>query len=55
MGEVARQTVDLSAFPDLVVIYLGRRVSAWIGLKRLLGLDPQIKNSVNQVPDGLLL
>ena len=27
MGRVARQTVDLSAFPDLVVIYLGMRVN----------------------------
>jgi hypothetical protein len=55
MAKVARQTVDLSAFPDLVVIYLGMRVNAWVGLKRLLGLGPQIKNSVNQRPDGLLL
>ena len=55
MSKVARQTVDLSAFPDLVVIYLGMRVNAWRGLKRLLGLGPRIKNSVNQQPDGLLL
>jgi hypothetical protein len=33
MGKVARQTVDLSGFPDLVVIYLGMRVNAWAGLK----------------------
>ena len=46
MGKVTRQTVDLSAFPDLVVIYLGMRVNARTGLKRLLGLGPQIKNSV---------
>ena len=55
MTKVTRQTVDLSAFPDLVVIYLGIEVNAWIGLKRLFGLGPQIKNSVNQRPDGLLL
>ena len=55
MSKVARQTVDLSAFPDLVVIYLGMRVNAWAGLKTLLGLGPQIKESVNQKPDGLLL
>ncbi len=52
---VERQTVDLSAFPDLVVIYLGMRVNAWAGLKTLIGLGPQIKNSVDQKPDGLLL
>jgi hypothetical protein len=53
-SKVQRQTVDLSAFPDLVVIYLGMRVNAWTGLKTLLNLGPQIQNSVNQKPDGLL-
>jgi hypothetical protein len=37
---VHRQTVDLSSFPDLVVIYLGMRVNAWTGVKALLGLGP---------------
>jgi hypothetical protein len=55
MSNVSRQTVDLSAFPDLVVIYLGMRVNALTGIKTLLGLGPQIKESVNQKPDGLLL
>ena len=54
-SKVERQTVDLSAFPDLVVIYLGMRVKAWTGLKTLLGQGPQIKNSVDAKPDGLLL
>jgi hypothetical protein len=53
-SRVLRQTVDLSAFPDLVVIYLGMRVNAWIGFKTLFGFGPQIRNSVNQKPDGLL-
>jgi hypothetical protein len=55
MVKVARQTVDLSAFPDLVVIYLGMRVNAWTGLKTLFGLGPQINAAVDQRPDGLLL
>jgi hypothetical protein len=55
MKKVVRQTVDLSEFPDLVVIYLGMRVNALAGVKTLLGLGPQIKNSVKQRPDGLLL
>jgi hypothetical protein len=54
-NKVERQTVDLSAFPDLVVIYLGMRVNAWAGLKTLIGLGPQIRDSVDQKPDGLLL
>jgi fumigallin biosynthesis monooxygenase-like protein len=52
---VDRRTVDLSAFPDLVVIYLGMRVNALYGLKTLLGLGPRIKASHEAKPDGLLL
>jgi len=53
--KVQRQTVDLSAYPDLVVVYLGMRVNAWTGLKRVLGLGPQIRSAVDARPDGLLL
>lgn len=52
---VDRRTVDLSAYPDLVVIYLGMRVNALTGLKTLLGFGPQIARSVEAQPDGLLL
>lgn len=55
MAKVERQTVDLSAYPDLVVIYLGMRVNAWFGLKTLIGFGPRIKDAVAQKPDGLLL
>jgi len=51
---VDRKTVDLSQYPDLVVVYLGMRVNAWYGLKRLLGIGPQINSSVAARPDGLL-
>ncbi len=54
-SKVVRQTVDLAAFPDLVVIYLGMRVNAWMGVKTLLGIGPQITNAVDRKPDGLLL
>ncbi len=37
-----RRTVDLSAFPDLVVIYLGMRVNELKGLKTLLRFGPKI-------------
>jgi hypothetical protein len=52
---VQRQTVDLSSFPDLVVIYLGMRVNTWTGVKTLLGLGPQIEDAASKTPDGLLL
>ena len=52
---VERRTVDLSAYPDLVVIYLGMRVNALRGLKRIIGLGPQIESSWKAKPDGLLL
>jgi Domain of unknown function (DUF4188) len=50
-----RRTVDLSAFPDLVVIYLGMRVNKPRGLKTLLRFGPKIAKSVAEQPDGLLL
>jgi|SRR5215510_5884639 len=49
-----RITVDLSAHPDLVVIYLGMRVNALVGIRTLLGFGPKIANAVAGRPDGLL-
>ena len=51
----ARTTVDLSAYPDLVVIYLGMRVVEPRGLETLQTLGPQIEAAVAEGPDGLLL
>ena len=53
--QVNRRTVDLSAYPDLVVIYLGMRVNMLAGLKTLIGFGPKIAKSVEAQPDGLLL
>jgi len=55
MKNPERRTVDLFAYPDLVVIYLGMRVNAWKGLKTLLGFGPRISGAVAARPDGLLL
>jgi len=55
MGKVERRTVDLAAYPDLVVIYLGMRVNRLFGLKTLMGFGPKITDSVKQKPNGLLL
>ena len=51
---VDRRSVDLSAFPDLVVIYLGMRVRTLGGIKMLLGLGPQIDKAGAGRPEGLL-
>ena len=51
---VNRRTVDLSSYPDLVVVYLGMRVNRITGLKTVFGLGPQISKSVEDRPDGLL-
>ncbi len=40
-GGVDRRTVDLAAYPDLVVIYLGMRVNTWAGIKTLAGFGPR--------------
>jgi Domain of unknown function (DUF4188) len=54
-ARVDRTTVDLSSYPDLVVIYLGLRVQSLRGLFAAFKLGPQIQSSVAQKPDGLLL
>jgi hypothetical protein len=51
---VDRVTVDLSGYPDLVMILLGMRVNAATGLKTLLGFGPQIAKVPQDTPDGLL-
>jgi hypothetical protein len=52
--KVERRTVDLTSYPDLVVIYLGMKVNAITGVKTLLGFGPKIANSVAAAPEGLL-
>lgn len=52
--QAQRHTVDLSDYPDLVVIYLGMRVNKLTGLKTLLGFGPKINHSVDSEPPGLL-
>jgi len=54
LTKVDRRTVDLSAYPDLVVVYLGMHVNRITGLKMLLGIGPQIASSAAAKPDGLL-
>lgn len=53
--KVNRRTVDLSGYPDLVVIYLGMRVNRLTGIKTLLGFGPHISSSAAAQPTGLLL
>jgi Domain of unknown function (DUF4188) len=54
-GRPVRQSPDLGAYPDLVVIYLGMRANSLRGFKTLMGFGPKIKKSVDAKPDGLLL
>jgi hypothetical protein len=51
---VQRRTVDLSAYPNLVVVYLGMQVRTLVGIKTLLGFGPKIAKSAADQPDGLL-
>jgi hypothetical protein len=55
MPAANRQTVELSGYPDLVVIYLGMRVNRPRGLRTLAWIGPRIRRSVLERPDGLLL
>lgn len=49
-----RETVDLSAYPELVVVYLGMRVTSWRGLKTIISTGRGIIQAVAARPDGLL-
>ena len=51
---ISRMTVDLTAYPDLIVIYLGMKVLKPGGLGVLRRLGGEIARSVAQKPDGLL-
>jgi len=53
--KVDRRTVDLSSYPDLIVIYLGMRVNALTGIKTVFGFGPRISKAVAQKADGLQL
>ena len=52
---VRRQTVDLSGYPDLVVIYLGMRAPSLKALGALVRTGKEIGEAVASRPDGLLL
>ena len=51
---VNRQTADLSAYPDLVVIYLGMKAKSLRGVWRLLSFGPKLQRAAQPPPDGLL-
>ncbi len=51
---VNRKTVDLSAYPDLVVIYLGMPVRTLKGFMTLMRIGPQIESAGAGRPQGLL-
>ena len=46
--------MDLSGYPDLIVIYLGMRVNRLTGIKTLFGFGPKISASASAQPEGLL-
>ena len=50
-----RQSVDLAAYPNLTVIYLGMRANSLRGLKTLVNFGSKIKRAVAANPEGLLL
>jgi hypothetical protein len=53
LSRVNRETVDLSSYPDLVVVYLGMRVNRLYGLRTLMARGPRIDRSDDK-PEGLL-
>ena len=54
-SRVDRRTVDLSAYPDLVVIYLGMRVRSVRGAVTFIKFGRAIREAVDAEPNGLLV
>lgn len=52
---IRRQTVDLTDYPDLVVIYLGMRAPSLGAMAAMLKTGKQIGQAVAEGPEGLLL
>src|SRR5579863_9756182 len=52
---IPRRTADLSAYPDLVVVYLGMKAQSLKGFATLIQFGPKIEKAVAAKPDGLLL
>ncbi|WP_342154163.1 monooxygenase family protein [Methylorubrum sp. SB2] len=50
-----RESVDLSGYPDLVVVYLGFRVGTWRGLLALFGIGRGLMGIQREMPEGLLV
>lgn len=53
-AKAVRRSVDLAEWPDLVVIYLGFRVTRMRGVAAVLGLGRGISGVARAKPDGLL-
>ncbi len=49
-----RRSVDLSGYPDLVVVYLGYRVNSWRGIRSLLRIGRGLSVLKKNPPPGLL-
>ena len=52
-GPIERRTVDLSGYPDLVVMYLGMRPRSLRGFQSMGKLRKQILASVASQPSGV--
>ena len=49
-----RRTVDLAAYPDLVLVLLGFQVQGWRGVPALLRIGRGLRALRHDKPDGLL-
>lgn len=54
-GRVKRTTVDLSGYPDLVIMYLGLSLRSPRGIPTILKFMRRVRKAVKDRPHGLLL
>jgi hypothetical protein len=53
-ASVTRKSVDLSAYPNLVVVILGFRIRKFRGIISMLGIGKGLRQVQGNPPDGLL-
>lgn len=54
MVQSAKVSVDLSPYPDLIVVYLGFRAQGLSGVRRMMSLGKGFRSIKESPPDGLL-
>lgn len=54
LATAKRTSIDLAAYPDLIVVYLGYRATTWRSTRMLFSIGRDLRRIRSSKPDGLL-